>query len=297
MALFNGYHGGFDIYGGLSNWHNYNFSNGYGQFDNGFYNHLGLYANSFGFENYFGLNGYNAIDYGINNSLNSNWHGLNLGASLNSCNNFVGFQGASFDTPLNASTSFALPQITNTSVFTSVPEIFQAQPVTLPQPKTLPKQAPLKLPTLIMTPTPVPAPALTPAPTAALVPACVPTTEPIFILPPISLNSLLTPPIHVQPTKSLNQKKSKSGKEAKPTKSTKEKSAPAPAPAPTPAAPTKSVRDLRSPQVKLIEDVLLMQKGDAKKPNSLNLIDVLDFFEWLRQKRRRQNLVKLLDEI
>lgn len=77
-------------------------------------------------------------------------------------------------------------------------------------------------------------------------------------------------------------------KKAEPPKEEK-----APEPAPAPAAPAPAPEP--SPALKLITEVLaasqgLSQPADGEK---LSLGDALEFYEWLREKRRRQNLAKL----
>lgn len=106
-------------------------------------------------------------------------------------------------------------------------------------------------------------------------------------------------------------KPAKSGKEAKPVKTIRESPAntietelqkrvdeAAPATRTIKELPAKSIVDDKSKNLKLIEGIILASKNQGRRfatDGSLDLADILDFYEFLREKKRRINIAKLLD--
>lgn len=140
-----------------------------------------------------------------------------------------------------------------------------------------------------------------------VLPAAIPVAQPALAPQLKSPKSRLIFPFFTPPTSSRSETsitmaaktsaiskniETKTKKEAEPTKSMlRELISPS-----KPTASTKEANQVRN--LKLIQKVIEANRqggsGRTTTGNSLSLDDVLDFYEWLKEKRRRINLSKLL---
>jgi len=86
----------------------------------------------------------------------------------------------------------------------------------------------------------------------------------------------------------------KEEKKPEPAPAPKEEKKPDPAPAPAPCPPPPPPGP--SPAFKVLAEVFNASEGFSRPAagEGLNLGDALEFYEWLREKKRRQNIAKLL---